>query len=239
MDPTLFAQASTITFLFAWSSPYNDLLQQSARKNEPDRNFFSSDTSYLTDRPDAAPEPYATCKFGPPRIVFASYAPQINCHLCISQQPPLDLSLVSKKRYPSVFFRSLPGPTHSGKHFCFTKHLRASRNPPPTPPPIHRMERIHFSAALHSSSLRSVLHYHYSILRSSFFVLLFSESQKRTLITPVLPPSPCRTVFHSCVRACGWRYGLVWVQTVWINRLLTFFLSPVLYYLHITGDSVY
>jgi len=143
--------------------------------------------------------------------------PQIICHLCISKQPPLDLSLVSKKSYPSVFFRSPPGPTHSGKqHFCFT----STSAPPPQFPPIHRMERIHFSAALHSSSLITL-----SLLNSSFFVLrsaFFSESQKRTLITPTLPPPPCRTVFHSCVRACGWRYGLVWVQTVWINRLLTF-----------------
>ena len=206
MDPTLFAQASTITFLFAWSSPYNDLLQQSARKNEPDRNFFSSDTSYLTDRPDAAPEPYATCKFGPPRIVFASYAPQINCHLCISQQPPLDLSLVSKKRYPSVFFRSLPGPTHSGKHFCSTKHLRASRNPPPQPPhPPNGKNSFLGCFALFQSSFSITL----SLLNSSFFVLRsaflgISKTDPYHSCPPSLPMSDCVSLMRACVRLALW-----------------------------------
>jgi hypothetical protein len=140
--------------------------------------------------------------------------PQSSVTYAFSKQPPLDLSLVSKKRYPSVFFRSPPGPTLRGTTFAVPAPPRL----PPIPPSTEWKEFI--SRLL--CTLPVLLHYHYSILRSSFFVLLFSRNLKNgPFITPC-PSLPCRTVFHSCVRACGWRYGLVWVQTVWINRLLTF-----------------
>lgn len=145
--------------------------------------------------------------------------------------------LVSSQKKISFGLLSFATRSNSfGETLLLYQHLRAS----PNSPPIHRMERIHFSAALHSSSLRSVLHYHYSILRSSFFVLLFLGISK-TDPYPLLPSlPPCRTVFHSCVRACGWLYGLVWVSDSLDQPTAHFFLpSPVLYYLHITGDSVY
>lgn len=189
-------------------------------RTSPIEIFFLRTQPYLTDRPDAAPEPYATCKFGPPRIVFASYAPQINpVTYAFSQQPPLDLSLVSKKNILRSSFVRYPVQLIRGNTFA----LPAPPPPLPPQPPSTEWKEFNFSAALHSSSLRLVyiITTQFFVLRSSF--CFFSESQKRTLIHSC-PPSPCRTVFHSCVRACGWRYGLVWVQTVWINRLLTFFL---------------
>jgi hypothetical protein len=117
-----------------------------------------------------------------------------------------------------------------GIHFCFTSTS-----------PSTRMERIHFLGcfALFQSSFS--IHYHYSILRSSFFLLLFSESQKRTPYpTPTLPPPPMSDcVFtHACVRAVG---VMVWYgsRQSGSTDCSPFFPSPVLYYLHITGDSVY
>lgn len=92
------------------------------------------------------------------------------------------------------------------------------------------MERIHFSAAFHSSSLRLVY-----IITTQFFAL---RSSPFLGISKTDPYHSCPPHVGLCfMRACE-DGVLVWVQTVWINRLLTF-LSPVLYYLLITGDSVY
>jgi hypothetical protein len=158
--------------------------------------------------------------------------PQSSVTYAFSKQPPLDLSLVSKKRYPSVFFRSPPGPTLRGTTFAVPA-------PPRLPPnsPIHRMERIHFSAALHSSSLITL-----SLLNSSFFVLrsaFFSESQKRTLYhsLPFPPMSDCVSLMRACVRLALW-FGMG-SDSLDQSTAHFFFLHPVLYYLHITGDSVY
>jgi len=98
-----------------------------------------------------------------------------------------------------------------------------------SPPPIGKNSFLGCFALFQSSFS---IHYHYSIL-SFFVLLLFSESQKRTL-NHSCPPYHVGLCF---MRACA-DGVLVWVQTVWINRLLTFF-QTVLYYLLITGDSVY
>jgi hypothetical protein len=178
MDPTLFALAPTITFPFARSSPPNDPLQQFARKNEPDRKFFFGHTLLDLDRPDAASNSYATCKFGPPRINFAPPCPPNHLSPMHSNQLPSILVSAPSKKYPSVFFRSPSGPTRSG-----TLCTRLA-----SPPPTHRMERIRFSAAyLHSSSLRSVyiITTQFFVLRSSFY---FSRNLKNGPLSLLPPP---------------------------------------------------
>lgn len=227
MDPTLFAHASTITFLFARSSPPNDLLQQPARKNEPDRNFFFGHTLLdSTDRtlpriPMLPVNSVLPGSFSHPMLPKSSVTYAF-------QPASLDLSLSSLKK---ISFGLLSFTTRSnsfGEHFCVT-----STSPSPTHPPNGKN---HFSAALHSSSLRSVyiITTQFFVLRSSFcFFLGISKTDPYHSC----PPPPCRTVFHSCVRAVG---VLVWFgfrQSGSIDCSL--FPSPVLYYLHITGDSVY
>jgi hypothetical protein len=131
-----------------------------------------------------------------------------------SKQPPLDLSLVSKKRYPSVFFRSPPGPTHSGNPLLLYQHL-----------PLHPNGKNSFSRLL--CTLPVFVQYTLSLLNSSFFVLpsAFLGISKRTPYpTPTLPPPPMSDcVFtHACVRAVG---VMVWYgsRQSGSNRLLTFF----------------
>ncbi len=210
MDPTLFAHASTITFLFAWSSPYNDLLQQPARKNEPDRKFFLR-THPISTRPTGrCPDLYAML-------------PKSSSPMHSNQLRSIFVSTPEKKSL-SVFFRSPPGPTHSGNLFALPA-------PPPAPQSIHRMERIRFSAALHSSSLRSVYIITTQFFRSSFFC--FSRNLKNgPLITPA---PPTMSDYVSCVRVrLAFWFGFR--QSGSIDCSL---FSPVLYYLLITGDSVY
>jgi hypothetical protein len=105
MDPTLFALASTITFPFARSSPHNDPLQQSARKNKPDRIFFSSDTPYLTGPTGRCFEFLCTLVHSVlPGSFHIPPCPNLY-NLCNSNQLSILVSAPSKK-YPSVFFRS-------------------------------------------------------------------------------------------------------------------------------------
>jgi hypothetical protein len=93
---------------------------------------------------------------------------------------------------------------------------------PPPPHPIHKLptewkELVLGCFSIFQSSFS--LHYHYSILRSSFFCFL-----------DISKTDP----YHSCPPPCRFELRadgvMVWVQTVWIDRLLSFF-TPVLYYL--------
>ena len=153
-----------------------------------------------------------------PRIVFAPYAPPIICHLCISNSLP-SILVVSKKNILRSSFVRHPVQLIRGNTFA----LPAPPLPPiPNPNPPNGKNSFLGCFALFQSSFS--IHYHYSILRSSFFVLPFLGISKTDPYHSC--PPPVGLVFLSCVRACGWRYGLVWVQTVWINRLLTFSLQP-------------
>jgi hypothetical protein len=177
-------------------------------RTSPIEIFFFGHTLSRLDRPDAA------------RISMPCSPNHL--HLCIPTSSARSLSRLLKKKSLSVFFRSLPGPAHSGNHtllYC----------PPPIHPPNGKNSFLGCFALFQSSFS---IHYHYSIL-SFFVLLLFSESQKRTPITPA-PPLPCRTMFHACV--CGWRFGL---GSDSLDQSTAHFSSPVLYYLLITGDSVY
>lgn len=144
----------------------------------------------------------------PKSILSPMHFPNSLPSILVSSQKKISFGLLSFATRSSSF----------GETLLLYQHLRLPC--PPNPHPPNGKNSFLGCFALFQSSFS--IHYHYSILRSSFFVLLFLGISK-TDPYPLLP-SPCRTVFHSCVRACGWRYGLVWVQTVWINRLLTFFL---------------
>jgi hypothetical protein len=179
--------------------------------------IFSSD-HHLTrlDRPDAASDPYAPCKLGPPpRIdVHNPMLPKSSvAYAFIPNSLPRSRSQLLKKSILRSSFVHCPHPTRSGT-VCI----------PSTPIPQPNGKNC-FSAALHSSSLRSVY-----IITTQFFVLLrspfffFSESQKRTLNHSCPPPS--HVGFVACVRADG---VMVRVQTVWIDRLLSFSSRTILF----------
>ena len=128
-SPTLFAHASKIPFLFARSSPPNDPLQQSARKNEPDRNFFFGHN--LLDWTDRTlprnPMPLVNSTL--PGSISHHHAPQVISRLCIPTSLPRSQSQFLQKNILRSSFVHYPGPTRSGT-LCITS--TSIPNPPPT-----------------------------------------------------------------------------------------------------------
>jgi len=187
----LFAQASKIPFLFARSSPPNDPLQQSARKNEPDRNFFFGHN--LLDWTDRTlprnPMPFVNSTL--PGSISHHHAPQVISHLCIPTSLPRSQSQFLKK----ISFGLL----------SFTTLVQLVRGPfallaPPSPTYHPPNGKVLFLGCFSLFQSSFSIHYHYSILRSSFFVLLFSRNLKNGPLS-LLPPMSVRV-------ACGWRFGL-------------------------------
>jgi hypothetical protein len=133
MDPTLSVHASKYRFFSPGPSPVNDPCANPARKNEPDRNYFSSDNPPTRlDRPDAASEPYAPCEFGLTLDRFHNlHAIQIISQYAFFHPASLDLSLSSQKKYLlRSSFVHCPDPTRSGT-LCITSTHPLS---PPTNP---------------------------------------------------------------------------------------------------------
>lgn len=128
--PTLFAQASKIAFLFARSSPPNDPLQQAARKNEPDRNFFFGHTLLdWTDR-TLPRNPMPLVNLVLPGSISHLHAPQIISRLCIPTSLPRSQSqFVKKVSFGLLSFTTLVQLIRG--HFALLA--------PPSPPhPTHR-----------------------------------------------------------------------------------------------------
>lgn len=146
-----------------------------ARKNEPDRNYFSSDNPPTRlDRPDAASEPYAPCKFGLTLDRFHNlHAIQIISQYAFFHPASLDLSLRSKKNI-SFGLLSFTAPTQLVRgHFALL--APPPLFPQPTHPPNGKNPLLGCFTNFQSSFS---LHYHYSILlRSSFFALLFRNTK--------------------------------------------------------------
>ena len=161
----------------------------------------------------------------PKSILSPMHFPNSLPSILVSSQKKISFGLLSFATRSSSF----------GETLLLYQHLRL---PCPPPTPIHRMERIQFLGcfALFQSSFS--IHYHYSILRSSFFVLLFlgiSKTDPYPLL-PSLPMSDCVSLMRACVWLALW-FGMG--SDSLDQSTAHFFPSPVLYYLHITGDSVY
>jgi hypothetical protein len=182
-------------------------------KERADRNFFFGSTTYLTGPTGRCLGNHlCPCKFGlPTRSIFTNlHALQIVCLPRSQSQSQKNILRSSFVRYPTNPFGD---PLH-----YLSPH-------PPTQP--HRMERICFSAALQSSSLRLVY-----IITTQFFVLrsAFSlESQKDP--------------YHSCppMSVCVARARMaLWSGFIQSGSLdCSVFFQPVLYCSLITGNSVY
>jgi hypothetical protein len=152
--------------------------------------------------------------------------PQINLSpMHFSQQPPLDLRLGSNKK---ISFGLLSFTTRSNS---FGEHLLLYQHHLRLPPPIHRMERIHFSAALQSSSLRSVyiITTQFFVLRSSFCLFFLGISKTDPYHSYPPPMSDCVSFMCACVRLAAVWFRFGFRQSGSIDCSL-FFPSPVLYY---------
>jgi hypothetical protein len=131
------------------------------------------------------------------------------------QPAPLDPSLGSIKK---ISFGLLSFTVRSNS---FGDTLHSPRLP--TPPPTEWKE---FVSRLLIYTLLVFVQYTLSLLNFSFFVLRSTFLGISKTDPYHSCPLPSMSDCDSCVRADG---VLVWVQTVWINRLLRFS-SPVLYY---------
>jgi hypothetical protein len=109
--------------------------------------------------------------------------------------------LVSSQKKISFGLLSFATRSNSfGESLLLYQHLRL---PPPTPNPPNGKNSFLGCFAFFQSSFS--IHYHYSILRSSFFILLFLGISKKdpyhSLPSPPTHVGLCFT--HACVRAVG------------------------------------
>ena len=148
-------------------------------RTNPIEIFFFGHIQSRPDRPDAARIPMPC---SPNHLTYAFQ--QLRSILVSTSEKKVSFGLLSFTTRSSSF----------GDSLCITSTPPPAPIPPTTTNPSTRMERIHFSAALHSSSPRSVyIITTQFVLRSSPFLGIAKADPNHSC------PPPCRTMFHACV----------------------------------------